>query len=197
MVSQFHRRTLVWTAGTVPSPLIASLPCAKERGRVLVNEFLRVPDWPDVWAVGDCAFVPDIRNPGKSHPPTAQHAIREGKVVAQNIAAALSGRPLKHHFRSRPSGCWLRSVAGRAWRGFSVSISRASSPGGCGGRFTSASCPAWTKRFVWHLTGHWTFFSPRTFAQCTTSINAAISIGPTAPGIHLGIMVITKPPRAG
>src|SRR5207244_215038 len=42
---------------------------------------------------GDCAFVPDIRNPGKSHPPTAQHAIREGKVVAQNIAAALSRRP--------------------------------------------------------------------------------------------------------
>ena len=44
---------------------------------------------------GDCAFVPDIRNPGKSHPPTAQHAIREGEVVAQNIAAALVGRPLK------------------------------------------------------------------------------------------------------
>jgi NADH:ubiquinone reductase (H+-translocating) len=88
-------RTLVWTAGTVPSPIISSLPCAKERGRLLVNQFLRVPDWPDVWAVGDCAFVPDIRNPGKSHPPTAQHAIREGKVVAQNIAAALSGRPLR------------------------------------------------------------------------------------------------------
>ena len=60
-----------------------------------MNEFLRVPDWPDVWAVGDCAFVPDIRNPGKSHPPTAQHAIREGKIVAQNIAATLVGRPLK------------------------------------------------------------------------------------------------------
>jgi NADH dehydrogenase len=88
-------RTLVWTAGTVPSPLISSLPCAKERGRVVVNQFLRVPDWPDVWAVGDCAFVPDIRNPGKSHPPTAQHAIREGKVVAQNIAAVLLGRRLK------------------------------------------------------------------------------------------------------
>ncbi len=86
-------RTLVWTAGTVPSPIIASLPCAKERGRLRVNEFLRLPDWPNVWAVGDCAFVPDIRNPGKSHPPTAQHAIREGKVVAHNIAAALSGRP--------------------------------------------------------------------------------------------------------
>src|SRR5436309_13883908 len=71
--------TVVWTGGTVPSPLISSLPCANERGRIRVNEFLQVPDWPDVWAVGDCAFVPDIRNPGKSHPPTAQHAIREGK----------------------------------------------------------------------------------------------------------------------
>lgn len=88
-------RTLVWTAGTVPSPIIASLPCAKERGRLLVNEFLRVPGWPNVWAVGDCAFVPDTRNPGKSHPPTAQHAIREGKVVAENIAAALLGRHLR------------------------------------------------------------------------------------------------------
>jgi NADH dehydrogenase len=88
-------RTLVWTAGTVPSPIISSLPCAKERGRLLVNQFLGVPDWPDVWAVGDCAFVPDIRNPGQSHPPTAQHAIREGRVVAQNIAAALLDHRLK------------------------------------------------------------------------------------------------------
>jgi NADH:ubiquinone reductase (H+-translocating) len=87
--------TLVWTAGTVPSPLISSLPCAKERGRIVVNQFLQVSEWPDVWAVGDCAFVPDIRNPGKAHPPTAQHAIREGRVVAQNIGDALLGRPLK------------------------------------------------------------------------------------------------------
>src|SRR5437660_4364198 len=87
--------TLVCTAGTVPNPLISPLPCAKERGRITVNQFLQVSDWPDVWAVGDCAFVPDIKNPGKSHPPTAQHAIREGKVVAQNIAAALLGRPAK------------------------------------------------------------------------------------------------------
>src|SRR5213592_2427159 len=92
---QIPSRTLVWTAGTVPSPLISSLSCAKEQGRIVVNQFLRVPDWPDVWAVGDCAFVPDIKNPGRSHPPTAQHAIREGKVVAQNIAAVLLGRRLK------------------------------------------------------------------------------------------------------
>ena len=88
-------RTLVWTGGIIPSPLISSLPCATERGRIVVNQFLQVPDWPDVWAVGDCAFVPDVRKPGKSHPPTAQHAIREGKVVAHNIAAAVLGRPRK------------------------------------------------------------------------------------------------------
>src|SRR5204863_1355213 len=88
-------RNLVWTAGTAPSPIIATLPCVKAGGRIRVNHFLQVSDWLDVWAVGDCAFVPDIRNPGKSHPPLAQHAILEGKVVAQNIAAVLSGRPLK------------------------------------------------------------------------------------------------------
>src|ERR1700730_8130507 len=92
---QISSRTLVWTAGTVPSPLISSLPCARERGRIVVNQFLRVPNWPSVWAVGDCALVPDIRSPGQFHPPTAQHAIREGKVVAHNIAAAVSGRPQK------------------------------------------------------------------------------------------------------
>jgi NADH:quinone reductase (non-electrogenic) len=93
--------TLVWTAGTTPNPLTLSLPCANERGRVRVDEFLRVPDWPDVWAVGDCAFVPDNRNPGKPHPPTAQHAMRQGKVVARNIAAVLLGRrPKPFSFRT-------------------------------------------------------------------------------------------------
>jgi NADH dehydrogenase len=82
--------TLVWTAGTCPNSLLDTLPCAKERGRVLVNEYLEVPDWPGVWAFGDCAVVPD-RKTGKSHPPTAQHALREGKVAAQNILATLRG----------------------------------------------------------------------------------------------------------
>jgi NADH dehydrogenase len=87
--------TLVWTAGTTPSLLLSDLPCAKERNRVVVNQFLQIPDWPSVWAVGDCAHVPDLGNPGKTHPLTAQHAIREGMLVADNIAAALSGRPSK------------------------------------------------------------------------------------------------------
>jgi NADH dehydrogenase len=93
--ASIQSRTLVWTAGTVPSPIIAALPCARERGRLLVNQFLQVPDWPNVWALGDCAFVPDLGATGKSHPPTAQHAMREGKLVARNIAAKLSGRPLQ------------------------------------------------------------------------------------------------------
>ena len=87
--------TLVWTAGTIPNLLLSDLPCAKERNRIVVNEFLQIPDWPNVWAVGDCAHVPDVGNPGKAHPPTAQHAIREGILVANNITAALSGRALK------------------------------------------------------------------------------------------------------
>jgi len=92
--SSIPASTLVWTAGTMPNPLLSSLPCPKECGRVQVNEFLEIRGWPGVWAVGDCAFVPDINHPGNSHPPTAQHAIREGRVVAQNIALALAGRPL-------------------------------------------------------------------------------------------------------
>jgi len=82
--------TLVWTAGTSPNPLLATLPCKKERGRVLANEFLEVPDWPGVWALGDCALIPD-RKTGAYYPPTAQHALRQGKVLAHNIAATTRG----------------------------------------------------------------------------------------------------------
>jgi NADH dehydrogenase len=86
--------TLVWTAGTSPHPLLDTLPCPKERGRVLVNEYLEVPEWPGLWAFGDCALVPD-RKTGKPHPPTAQHALREGRVAAQNILATIRGEPMK------------------------------------------------------------------------------------------------------
>jgi NADH:ubiquinone reductase (H+-translocating) len=82
--------TLVWTAGTFPSPLLDTLACQKERGRLLVNEWLEVPEWPGVWALGDCAVVPDRRT-GQAYPPTAQHALREGKILAHNLAAAVKG----------------------------------------------------------------------------------------------------------
>ena len=82
--------TLVWTAGTSPNPLLELLPCKRERGRVVVNQYMEVEGWPGVWAFGDCALIPDLKT-GKPHPPTAQHALREGKVVARNVLAAMRG----------------------------------------------------------------------------------------------------------
>jgi NADH dehydrogenase len=84
------RNTLVWTAGTSPNPLLDILPCQKERGRLLVNEYLEVPEWPGVWALGDCAIVPDCKT-GKAYPPAAQHALRKGKILAHNLTAAVQG----------------------------------------------------------------------------------------------------------
>jgi NADH dehydrogenase len=86
--------TLIWTAGVKPSPVIAPLPCAKERGRILVDEFLGVPGTIGIWAAGDCAAVPDPKE-GKFHAPTAQHGLREGLIAAKNIEAAIVGSPLK------------------------------------------------------------------------------------------------------
>ena len=87
-------RTLIWTAGVKPSPVIASLPCEKERGRLLVSEYLAVTGVPGLWAAGDCAAVP-ILNTENFHPPTAQHGLREGVTVAKNIEAMILDRPLK------------------------------------------------------------------------------------------------------
>ena len=50
---------IIWTAGTTPNPLLDALPCAKDRGRVVVNEYLQIPDFPNVWVVGDCAATLD------------------------------------------------------------------------------------------------------------------------------------------
>ena len=87
-------RMVVWTAGTSPHPLLARLPCDCDRGRIIVDATLAVPGWPGVWALGDCAVIPDRRT-GKPFPPTAQHALREAKTLARNIGAALRGTPLK------------------------------------------------------------------------------------------------------
>lgn len=83
-------KTLLWTAGTMPHPLIAGLPCEKEHGRLKVTAELAVPDWPGVWALGDCAAVPDLSTDSFC-PPTAQHGLRQGKLAAHNIAAYAQG----------------------------------------------------------------------------------------------------------
>ena len=82
--------TLIWAAGNAPNPLVAGLPVPKSGGRILVNEYLEVDGFTDVWALGDCASIPD-RKTGGFHPPTAQHAIREGRCVARNVAADILG----------------------------------------------------------------------------------------------------------
>jgi NADH:ubiquinone reductase (H+-translocating) len=86
--------TLVWTAGTSPNPLLETIPSAKEAGRLLVTEFLELQGWPGVWALGDCSAVPN-RLTGKFHPPTAQHALRQGKTAAHNIIASIRGSEKK------------------------------------------------------------------------------------------------------
>lgn len=98
--------TLVWTAGTAPNPLLATLGVERDkRGGVIVDGTLAVESQAGVWALGDCAVVPDTKT-GKSCPPTAQFAIREARCVARNIHASVGGRPLKEfHFNSLGTLC--------------------------------------------------------------------------------------------
>jgi NADH dehydrogenase len=97
-------RTLVWTAGVQPSPVVGSLGLPlDDGGRIPTDREARVLGRPGVWAVGDCAAVPDPARRGHACPPTAQHAIRQGRLAARNIAAALDGRPTRP-FRYRTAG---------------------------------------------------------------------------------------------
>lgn len=104
-------RTLIWAAGTMPHPLVGALPCERERGRLKVSPELAVSGWPGVWALGDCALIPDLTT-GSFCPPTAQHAMRQGKVAAQNVLAHAEGRQLRK-FRFKTIG-QLASIGRRA-----------------------------------------------------------------------------------
>ncbi|HUF02090.1 MAG TPA: NAD(P)/FAD-dependent oxidoreductase [Gaiellaceae bacterium] len=89
-------RTLVWTAGVRAHPLLGELGLPlDERGRVLVGETLRVEGREDVWALGDCAAVPNARTPGDLDPPTCQHALRQARRLAKN----LTGPPEPYGYR--------------------------------------------------------------------------------------------------
>jgi NADH:ubiquinone reductase (H+-translocating) len=110
--TQITTHLVIWTAGITPSPLLAGLPCTIERGHILADACLQVPDWPGVWALGDCAFVPDPLKPGTFYPPTAQHAIRQAPVLARNILARMRGQPLQF-FRFRTLGL-LAAIGRRA-----------------------------------------------------------------------------------
>ncbi len=134
-------RTVVWTAGVKPSPVIARLGLPLDAaGRVVVDATMRVvDDTPapnasplagagirgQVWAIGDCAAVPDASRPGQPCPPTAQHAIRQGRLVARNVVAVLGGKaPRPFRYRTKGVVAELggnQAVAitlGIRWRGF-------------------------------------------------------------------------------
>jgi NADH dehydrogenase len=125
-------RTVVWTAGVQPSPAIGKLGLPLDRdGRIVVDATMRVRGLRShgahstVWAIGDGAAVPDAFRAGQSCPPTAQHAIRQGRLVARNVAATLGGG-VARPFRYRTKGVVAelgrnKAVAitlGVRWRGF-------------------------------------------------------------------------------
>ncbi|HZD34140.1 MAG TPA: cbb3-type cytochrome c oxidase subunit I [Nitrososphaeraceae archaeon] len=96
--------TVVWTAGISPSQVIQSVQCDHDRsGRILTNSYLEVDGRPGVYALGDCASVPDPYT-GKFYAPLAQHAIREGKVVARNISSSLKGMSERYVFDYKTRG---------------------------------------------------------------------------------------------
>ncbi|MEG3630196.1 NAD(P)/FAD-dependent oxidoreductase [Streptomyces poriticola] len=90
-------RTLIWTAGVVASPLIATLGAETVRGRLAVTSELTVPGRDGVFALGDSAAVPDLAKGPEDAvcPPTAQHAMRQGRVAADNIIATVRNQPMR------------------------------------------------------------------------------------------------------
>jgi NADH:ubiquinone reductase (H+-translocating) len=119
-------RTLVWTAGVKPHPVVAKLGLPlSDRGRIVTDEFLQVEGHVNVWAIGDAASVPD---PAKKFevpsPPTAQHAVRQGKTVGRNVAAAMgSGKPKRFDYKTlgvfvdMGRGKAVAETVGIRWRG--------------------------------------------------------------------------------
>lgn len=92
-ISTIDARTIVSTVPSAPHAMVAALPCPLDRGRITVTENLNVADWPGLWAVGDCAAVP--QKDGIMSPPTAQHALRQAKTCADNIVASMRDKPMK------------------------------------------------------------------------------------------------------
>lgn len=124
-------RTLIWTAGVVASPLIATLDAETVRGRLAVNAELNLPGYDGVFALGDSAAVPDLAQgeEGAVCPPTAQHAMRQGRTAADNVIATLRGAPMTPYRHkdlglvvdlggkdavSKPLGVELHGVAAQA-----------------------------------------------------------------------------------
>jgi NADH:ubiquinone reductase (H+-translocating) len=96
-------RTVAWLTGVTAAPLIEQLGLPTEKGRLKVQADLQLPGHPDVFAAGDSAAVPDLTQAGAITPPTAQHATRQGKTLARNVAASL-GYGTKKDYKHRNMG---------------------------------------------------------------------------------------------
>ncbi len=103
---EIKTQTLVWTAGTVPNPLLGSLLINRDkRGAVIVDSTMAVPGHQGLWSLGDCAACSDGKT-GRPCPPTAQFALRQARALAHNIHASFNGKELKpFRFRSRGALC--------------------------------------------------------------------------------------------
>jgi NADH dehydrogenase len=118
-------RTVAWTAGVKPHPVIASLGLPlDEHGRIRTDRTMRVEGSENVWAIGDAAAVPDPAKLDQPSPPTAQHAIRQGRRVARNVAATIGTgkvRPFTYKtlgvFVDMGRGEAVASTLGIKWRG--------------------------------------------------------------------------------
>lgn len=106
-------RSLIWCVGVRPDPLVESLGLETQQGRLVVDEQLSVPAYPRVFACGDAAAVPDPGHPGQPTPMTAQHAVRQGKLAARNVAASM-GRGTPARYRHRDLGFVVDLGAGKA-----------------------------------------------------------------------------------
>jgi NADH dehydrogenase len=121
-------RTVCWTAGVKPHPVVARLGIPlTDGGRIATDRYCQVEGYDDVWAIGDAAAIPDPARPGQPSPPTAQHALRQARTVAQNVALALGqGNGRKRAFKYKTLGVFVdmgrhRAVAetlGIKWHGF-------------------------------------------------------------------------------
>lgn len=93
-VSSIQTKTLIWTAGVTPVDTIKNSLFKTDRGRVIVNEYVEVPDFPGVFAIGDCSLTIDPTT-NKPYPPTAQNAEAEAKIAAYNLYATITGKQKK------------------------------------------------------------------------------------------------------
>ncbi|QDU77983.1 NADH dehydrogenase-like protein [Bremerella volcania] len=116
-------RTVVATVPTEPHQVILDTPLERERGRILVSDEMESTSHPGVWSLGDCAAVPS--GEGYFSPPTAQYAVRQAVICAENILATLQAKPRKRFkfaglgkLASLGARCAVAEVLGFTFSGF-------------------------------------------------------------------------------